>query len=116
MDLGYDSIEASRIENEKKEELYSQLITIELKHELLEMKGKEKENSKQIKITNSKETMRERSRERGRDENEVRKKAQEKKVQTRKSLVDDNQILNDEKNKNITGITGSRSFVRPYRR
>ena len=43
MDLGYDSIEASRIENEKKELLYSQLITIELKHELLEMKGKEKE-------------------------------------------------------------------------
>ena len=42
MDLGYDSIEACRIENEKKEELYSQLITIELKHELLEMKGKEK--------------------------------------------------------------------------
>ena len=116
MDLGYDSIEACRIENEKKEELYSQLITIELKHELLEMKGKEKENSKQIKITNSKETMRERGRERGRDENEVRKKAQEKKVQTRKSLVDDNQILNDEKNKNIIGITGSRSFLRPSRR
>ena len=105
MDLGYDSIEASRIENEKKEELYSQLITIELKHELLEMKGKEKENSKQIKITKSKEK---RGRERGR--------AQEKKIQTRKSLVDDNQILNDEKNKNIIGITGYNSFVRPYRR
>ena len=56
-------------------------------HELLEMKGKEKENSRQIKITKSKE----RGRERGR--------AQEKKIQTRKSLVDDNQILNDEKNK-----------------
>ena len=112
MDLGSDSIEACRIENEKKEDLYSQLITIELKHELLEMKGKEKENSRQIKITKSKE----RGRERGRDENDVRKKAQEKKIQTQKSLLDEIQILNDEKNKNITGIVGSKSFVRPYRR
>ena len=118
MDLGCDSLEALRMEYEEKEKLNAN-------SKIIELKNKEKVNK--IKITKRKENIddkvgnRERGREKRRDENKNRNKDQDKKnqIKNQKNEINENQIVAEEKNqmieaknKNISGISGPRSFVR----